>query len=85
MGDKFPFGVFGWIANTLGGWTGGEAFAPVFTFPMPGDVPDLHVDLKPYADPVMAIVRPVLLIVSVLGLMWLFAASAMGFGAGGRD
>jgi len=84
LGDHFPFGIFDWIADTLGGWGGGGE-APKFTVPMPGDIDDLEIDLA-IGDGAMAYVRPTILVISVLGLMWLLASSAAGFTRlGGSD
>jgi hypothetical protein len=84
LGEKFPFGVFSWVAATLGGWTGAGDL-PVLTFPMPGNIADLHVDAGAIADPIMAVVRPVFLIVSLLMLCWWLATSMMGLGGGVSD
>jgi PASTA domain len=84
LGSAFPFGVFGWLAGTLGGW-GGGGIAPKFTVPMPGSIHDLVIDLA-VGEPVMGYVRPTILVISVLGLMWLLASSAAGLSRlGGGD
>jgi hypothetical protein len=82
--DKFPFGVFGWIAGTLGGWAG-TASLPTLTIPMPGGIDDLVIDMGPTMDPLMDVIRPTMLVLAVFALMWLFASSALGFGRGGGD
>jgi hypothetical protein len=84
LASVFPFGVFGWLADTLGGWGGGGAL-PTLDIPIPGIAAPLHLDVAWAIDPIMAVLRPLMLIVSLLGLCWLFASSALGFHAGSRD
>jgi hypothetical protein len=82
--DRFPFAVFGWLANTLGGWAGGGAL-PTLDIPIPYVDTPMHIDVSWAMDPMMAVLRPLLLILSLLGLAWLFASSALGFGGGNSD
>lgn len=77
VGGKFPFGIFAWLLGALGGWTGGGE-APRIVIPIHGD--ELVVDFA-QLEPAMEVVRPVILVLSLLSLGWLFASSALGFGS----
>ena len=78
---KFPFGVPCWISDALGGWTvAGEA--PVFDLPIPFWDTSWHIDLS-VVDPIIGIVRPLLLLSSMLGLALFFMRLTGGFGGGG--
>jgi hypothetical protein len=78
IGDKFPFGVPAWLLASLGGWDGGTA-CPGFSWPFQNEGTELDVDFCEF-DPAMAVIRPVLLILSFISLAWLFMGAAMGFG-----
>jgi hypothetical protein len=82
LGNVFPFGVFGWLAAAMGGW-GGTSSAPNWTFKL-GTHIDWHVDLA-VIEPAMQIVRPCILIVSMLGIVWMLSASAMGISRGSEE
>lgn len=81
LGDRFPFAVPGWVAGALGGWSGSGS-CPTLHMPMPhmfvsSGVWDIDgCSIQPMVD----VVRPVFLVGSLLGLAWLFAGAAMGFG-----
>lgn len=81
LGQKFPFGVPGWIAGRLGGMGGGSN-CPVFTHGLPFDR-QLKLDGCTF-DGARDIYRPVLVVASFIGLGWMFFGAAFGFG-GGRD
>lgn len=74
LGNAFPFGVFGWIGATLGDWVQ-TPVAPVFHLKINERI-DWNVDMAVF-EPAMAYARPAMLIVSMLGVVWMLAASAM--------
>jgi hypothetical protein len=84
LGEKFPFGAPMWVLGALTGWAG-SGTAPRIEIPMPGEIDALVIDMAPIADPLMAILRPVILICAMLALVWLFCSSALGFGGGNDD
>jgi len=79
---SFPFGVFCWIHDALGGWVGSSS-CPQPQFPTGDDnIGDGHFTADMcIAEPALSILRPLILIVTAIGLAWLFAATAMGLGA----
>jgi hypothetical protein len=78
---KFPFGVPCWINDAFGGWdSAGEA--PVFDLPIPYWHTSWHVDFA-VVQPVVAIIRPLLLLGAMLGLGLFFMRLTGGFGGGG--
>lgn len=79
--DKFPFGVFCWMYQGLGGW-GTNAQCPRFTVPIHNS--GLLFDLCLF-NPAMDVVRPIVGTVAAFGLAWMFAAAALGFGGGKGD
>lgn len=79
--DKFPFGVFCWMFQGLGGW-GSNAQCPAFSVPIHNS--SLLVDLCLF-NPAMDVIRPIVGTVAAFGIAWMFAASALGFGGGKGD
>jgi hypothetical protein len=83
LGSVFPFGVFAWVADGIGGWSS-SASAPAFDIPLLGYGVGhpVHVDLS-IIDPEMPTIRGVFLILfTVLAFYWL-ATGVMGMGGGG--
>jgi hypothetical protein len=80
---SFPFGIFCWINDTLGGWVGG-ASCPTPELPSGITGHPIEVNMC-IGEPALVILRPLILIVSAIGLAWLFASTAMGLGAAGKD
>lgn len=89
-GCKFPFCIFSFLSASFGGWAGGASCpTPDLDLNSGGTTNGdekltVHADLCKF-EPAMAIVRPVILICSFLGLAWLFATVALGLGGGGKD
>ena len=85
--NSFPFGVPCWIVGALGGFSG-AGNCPEISFPFSNTIfgdHDLELD-GCVAEPMVAIIRPVIGIAAMLGLAWLFMGAAMGFGGkGGSD
>jgi len=84
IGEKFPFAVPAWVAGALGG-LGGETGCPgTGHTPSAGNIGGASIPL-PWCElqPMIDVVRPVFLYASLLGLAWLFAGAAMGFGGSG--
>jgi len=85
--NKFPFGVPCWIVGALGGFSG-AGDCPNFDVPFTGDGSfgnqAMNVDAC-IAQPVVDVVRPLLLIGCLFGMGWLFMGAAMGFGGRGGD
>jgi hypothetical protein len=79
---KFPFGVPCWINDALGGWSV-AGHAPVVDLAIPYFDKSWHVDLS-VMQPVVDIMRPLLLLASLLGLGLLFMRLTGGFGGGGK-
>ncbi len=79
--DVFPFGVFCWLHETLGGW-GTNGSCPSLTIPFTrGDLVFDGCLINPAVD----VIRPVLAIVSLIMLVYMFSAAGLGFGGGARD
>jgi hypothetical protein len=78
VGDVFPFGIFGWMADAMSSW-GASPVAPSWSIPL-GPNLDLPLDLA-VMQPVIDYLRPVLLIVSAFGLVWMLAAAALKINA----
>jgi hypothetical protein len=79
---KFPFGVPCWVKDALDGLIA-PADAPHFSVAIPYVDKSLDVDLES-VEPMIGLVRPVLLIASLLGLGFMFMRMTGGFGGGGR-
>ncbi len=81
IGDVFPFALFPWLLSMLNEWdvAGG---APRIV------VPFVHGELvfdMGHFEPAMVVVRPVIVVVSFLSMVWLVASAAMGLGAPQND
>ena len=85
IGTVFPFGILVWTYNALGMWSA-TPVAPAFDFPMPSVVGDIHIDFA-VLEPMMEVIRPVIVIGSLLLLVWWLAGAVLGFGnnGGGAD
>jgi hypothetical protein len=89
--DVFPFGLPCWLVGQLGAFASVGATAPSFSVGMPAavcsDGCDVDVDLDhPFGadlSGVMAIVRPVVLVMSFIGLMIWIAGFGLGGSTGG--
>lgn len=84
--NDFPFGIFCWIGDGLSGANAAEA-CPSIGVPMGSSVgisDELAFDLCMF-EPAMVVVRPVLVLLSAFCLAYMFAAAAMGFGAGSNE
>jgi hypothetical protein len=86
---KFPFGVFCWIYEGLGGWSGdaacsGDTGALNLNAPFksnPSGSTDTAIPFKLCMfDPAVQVFRPVLLLLAVFCLAWFFSSAAMGLG-----
>jgi hypothetical protein len=83
--DKFPFGVPFWIYGALSAWSAAVE-APHWTmhFPLPGLNLDEEISLEIF-DPFMPVWRTTILIVSFIGMAWMFMSAALGFGTSRDD
>jgi hypothetical protein len=81
--SSFPFGIPCWTYNVASSWVTGPS-APNFCMPFPFVHPDPCIDMSVW-DPGMPIIRAMLLLMSFVGLGWLFMRAALGFGGGGGD
>jgi len=82
----FPFGIFCWIHDALGGWVGSSS-CPQPEFPTGSDSINggsFAVDMC-IGEPALVILRPLILITTAIGLAWLFASTAMGLGTARDD
>jgi hypothetical protein len=89
----FPFGIPCWLGNQLSAFVSTSPQAPVFDIPLPNVVcstdPNcrLHIDLGNVfgfdTSTVMGLVRPVLLAISLIGLVVWLGGMAMGGSTGG--
>ena len=82
LGNVFPFGIFVWLWSIISEWTA-AGVAPVIQFevPLPSDTDSgvVSVDLA-FADPVLSIIHPVLILAAILVMGITFARWAMGGG-----
>lgn len=81
--DKFPFGIFCWVYQGLGGWGNSAGCGVNLGVPFGSSIgidDQVGVELCAF-EPAMVVVRPVIAILAAFSLAWLFASSAMGFGA----
>jgi len=68
--------VFCWVRDTLGGWVGSSSCP---TPALPSGISGHPIEVNTcIAEPALAILRPLLLILTTVGLAWFFAATAMG-------
>jgi hypothetical protein len=79
LGNKFPFGIFGWLSAAFGSWaTSGSA--PVIDLPIVGTV--MHIDFS-FLDGFMSILRTVMIACLAFGIFWWLAAGSLKLPAGG--
>jgi hypothetical protein len=83
VGQRFPFGIFGWLSGILGGLVAGGV-APHVSIPMPGSIDDLVIDLDRFS-PIWDVIHPVMLICAFISLAYLLASVAMGLGRPSDD
>lgn len=83
IANVFPFGVFTWLSNGIGGWSS-SASAPSFDIPLLGYGVGhpVHVDLS-VLDPEMPTIRGLFLILFTVLAIYFLASGALGFGGGG--
>ncbi len=77
----FPFGVFCWIGAGLTAW-GTSGTCPNVSVPIHNG--ELEVDFCEF-EPAMEIIRPVLIVLAIFSLAWLFSRAALGIGGDSDD
>jgi len=82
LGNRFPFGVFGFFAGWIADWEEGEGHAPEWSvtilpagvFGRSSDM-DINVDLA-FMAPVVTVCRTVFLFAAFVGLLWFLGTAA---------
>ena len=82
--DKFPFAIVSWLYYSMHDWSG-ERSAPTVDLPIPFESEPMHLSLAVWNGDPAAIIRAVLLAVSIFFMVAWLATSVLGFNYGGGD
>lgn len=81
LGNKFPFGVFGFFVGWIQEWEAGEGTPPNWSFTLVpsgvfgSDGMEVHVDLA-FLGPMVSVCRVVFLFAAFVGLLWFLGTAA---------